>query len=174
MMREVKVVPYDKDWPEMFEVEAERLQSLIPGEIIDIYHIGSTSIPEMPAKPIIDILVEVKNIEKIDDYTERLIANGYKPFGEYGIPSRRFFVKGSLSNRTHHIHMFQTGDPEISRHLAFRDYLIANHYEALQYGALKKKLAQENPVDIQKYIDGKNDFIKNIDKLAAKWKNEEL
>ncbi len=170
MMREVKVVPYNEKWPEMFDAEAENLRKLLQEEIIEVYHIGSTAIPDMPAKPIIDVLVEVKNIHRIDDFTERLAVNGYRAFGENGIPGRRFFIKGTLSNRTHHIHMFQTGDHEIDRHLAFRDFLIANHHEALQYGALKKKLAQENPVDIEKYIQGKHDFIQTIDKMAAEWK----
>jgi len=170
MMREVKVETYSEKWPEMFDLEAESLQKLLPEEeIIDVYHIGSTAIPDMPAKPIIDVLVEVKNIQKIDDFTERLAVNGYRAFGENGIPGRRFFVKGKLSTRTHHIHIFQTRDKEITRHLAFRDFLIANHHEALQYGALKKKLAQENPVDIEKYIQGKHDFIQMIDKMATEW-----
>ncbi|MGG0658502.1 GrpB family protein [Rummeliibacillus pycnus] len=168
-MREVKVVPYDEKWPKMFNLEAEGLRRLLTNEIIGVNHIGSTSIPDMPAKPIIDVLVEVKNIQRIDQFTERLAVNGYKAFGEYGIPGRRFFIKGTLSNRTHHIHMFQTGDKEISRHLAFRDFLIANHHEALQYGALKKKLAKENPVNIEKYIQGKHDFIQKIDRMAAEW-----
>jgi len=132
MMREVKVVPYNEKWPEMFASEAAYLRKLLREEIIDVYHIGSTAIPDMTAKPIIDILVEVKNIQQIVDFTERLAVKGYRAFGESGIPGRRFFIKGTLSNRTHHIHMFQIGDCEINRHLAFRDFLIANHHEALQ------------------------------------------
>lgn len=168
-MREVKVVPYDPTWPKKFREEAETLRQLMSDEIIDIHHIGSTSIPNMSAKPIIDLLIEVKEIHKIDEYTKRLSSYGYLAFGENGIPGRRYFIKGSKTIRTHHIHMFQKGNREINRHIAFRDYLSTHHPEALQYATLKMQLAKQHPMNIEKYIQGKLNLIQEINQKAANW-----
>lgn len=172
LMRQVKVVPYDTKWPELFQYEADLLRTLLTEEVIDIFHIGSTSIPNMHAKPIIDVLVEVKKIQQIDAYNEQLTKNGYIPKGEYGIPGRRFFIKGTVLHRTHHIHMFQTGDQEIERHLTFRDYLKIHPVEADQYAMLKQKLAQQYPTNIEKYIKGKHDLIQEMDQRAKAWREE--
>lgn len=169
-VREVKVVPYDFNWPMLFSEEAKRLEHILVNEIIAIHHIGSTSIPNMSAKPIIDLLVEVKDIQEIDSYNEQLTKNGYISKGENGIPGRRYFIKGTLLHRTHHIHMFQTGNQEIERHLTFRDYLKTHPVEADQYAMLKQKLAQQYPTNIEKYIEGKHDLIQEIDQRAKIWR----
>ncbi|RIJ64535.1 MULTISPECIES: GrpB family protein [unclassified Rummeliibacillus] len=169
-VREVKVVPYDFNWPILFSEEAESLEQILVDEVIAIHHIGSTSIPYMFAKPIIDVLVEVKDIQKIDSYNEQLTNNGYIPKGENGIPGRRYLIKGTLLHRSHHIHMFQTGDQEIERHLTFRDYLKTHPVEANQYAVLKQTLAQQYPTNIEEYIKGKHDLIQEIDQRAKAWK----
>ena len=97
-----------------------------------------TSIPGIYAKPVIDILIGVVNINNIDKYNVEMDKLGYICKGEYGIKGRRFFMKG-LYNRTHHIHIFQSDNPEILRHINFRDYLIAHSEEARIYSELKKE-----------------------------------
>jgi GrpB-like predicted nucleotidyltransferase (UPF0157 family) len=125
----------------------------------------------MYAKPIIDILVEVQDIESIDAINQEMSERGYVPKGEFGIPRRRFFIKGTEESRTHHVHVFQAGDPEFGRHLAFRDYLRAHPEEADAYSQLKQELARRFPHDIDGYMAGKNDLIKETEKKARAWEN---
>jgi GrpB-like predicted nucleotidyltransferase (UPF0157 family) len=138
--------------------------------LVAVHHVGSTAVPDIFAKPIIDILVEVQCVGRIDEFNQEMIEQGYLPKGEFGISGRRFFIKGDEERRSHHIHVFQTGDPAIERHLAFRDYMIAHPEEAQAYGCLKQELAREFPHDIDSYMAGKNDFIKEIERKAHTWK----
>jgi GrpB-like predicted nucleotidyltransferase (UPF0157 family) len=166
MVRKIEVVPYNPDWPSLFKMEADRLGAILGQEAVAIHHIGSTAIPNIRAKPIIDILVEVQDIEKVDDFNTEMIRQGYRPQGEFGIPGRRFFIKGPDDARTHHIHVFQTGHPEVQRHLDFRDYMVTHPEEAQAYSRLKETLAQRFPEDIEGYVAGKDGFIKDIDRKA--------
>lgn len=172
LVRKIIVVLYDENWPELFTPEKERLTEILGDQALSIHHIGSTAIPNTKAKPIIDILVEVKNIEMIDEFNDRMIQEGYRPRGENGIPGRRYFVKSKGVIRTHHLHMFQIGNPEIERHLSFRDYLIAHPEEAQTYSNLKEELARKYPEDSLSYMTGKDEFIKKIDKKAKAWKKQ--
>lgn len=170
-MRKVEVVPYNHQWPQMFEDEASKIKAVMNENIVRIHHIGSTSIPGMYAKPVIDILVEVHSIERVNLFNKEMMELGYDPKGENGIPNRRYFSKGG-DNRTHHVHIFQTGNPEIARHLQFRDYLIAHPEKAKEYGKLKVSLAEQFPVHINQYIDGKDALVKELDRQAEKWNKE--
>jgi GrpB-like predicted nucleotidyltransferase (UPF0157 family) len=170
MVRKVQVVPHDPNWSKLFQAEADTIAAVLGREVMAVHHIGSTAIPNISAKPIIDILVEVPDIEKMDEFNEEMIRLGYWPQGEFGIPGRRFFVRGDDSARTHHVHIFQTGDPKVESHLNFRDYMIAHPQVAQAYGRLKEELAQEFPEDIEGYMEGKDGFIKKIDKKARAWR----
>lgn len=121
-MRKMTVIPYDEAWVRQFSQEANILRELFGDELIDIHHIGSTAVPGLKTKPIIDMLPVVKDIARIDAYNEAMGQLGYVPRGEFGLEGRRYFPKGG-DNRTHHVHMYQTGHPATKRHLAFRDYL---------------------------------------------------
>lgn len=167
--RRVEVVSYNSNWKEMYKEESEKIKNILSDIIIDIHHIGSTAIPEIKAKPVIDILVEVKDIETVDRYNNKMEEFGYEVMGEYGIPKRRFFRKGG-NKRTHHIHIFQTGNEEIERHINFKEYLIALQDKAREYSKLKEKLANKYSYDVENYTNGKNDFIKEIDRKAKLWK----
>lgn len=167
-IRTIEVVEYDEKWNQMYLAEAKKIKEILKEEIINIYHIGSTSIPNMDAKPVIDIMIEVKNINNIDKYNDKMSEINYIAKGEYGIEGRRFFLKG-LYKRTHHVHIFQKNNKEIKRHINFRDYMISNQKEAIEYSTLKKKLAVEFRHDIDGYCKGKDLFIKNIDKKAKIW-----
>ena len=96
---------------------------------------------------------------------------GYEAMGEYGIPGRRYFRKDNREGvRTHHVHAFRAGSEEAGRHLAFRDYMIAHPLEAQRYSELKRRLAEEHPQSPDGYMDGKDGFIKEIDRRAARWR----
>jgi len=138
---------------------------------VAVHHIGSTAIPNLSAKPIVDLLVVVRDIEKIDTFNEMMSRLDYLAKGENGIPGRRFFIKGDEIHRTHHIHIFQISHPDIERHLNFRDYLVAHPEEAQAYGRLKQELARRFPTDIDNYIAGKDEFVKEIDRKAQAWKS---
>ena len=168
-MRIVEVVSYDPAWPCLFETEASLLSTILEAELVRLHHIGSTSVPSLQAKPVIDMLAEVRNIENIDNLNEKMIVSGYTPKGEYGIPGRRYFFKGSEEKHSHHLHAFQEGNPEIARHLLFRDYLRAHPQEARAYASLKESLAARFPNDIDAYMQGKDAFIKEMDSKAAVW-----
>lgn len=167
-VRIIEVVPYNSKWSEEYLRESEGIRSIMNNEIINMYHIGSTSIPGIYAKPVIDILIEVKDINDIDNYNKGMESLRYIAKGEFGIEGRRFFIKG-LYNRTHHIHIFQTGNHEIARHLNFRDYMIAHPEEAKHYEDLKKELAIKFRYDIDGYSAGKDTYIKEIDRKAKRW-----
>jgi len=170
MTRRVEVVPYDKSWPVKYEEEIKRITKVLGPEIVSSHHIGSTSIPGMWAKPIIDILLEVKNITRIDDYNNEMIALGYEPRGELGIPGRRYFSREEPKDvRTHHVHAYQTGNIEQLRHIAFRDYMIAHPKDAKEYAELKIVLARRFPLDIDGYILGKELYVNRMEKIAIEW-----
>lgn len=171
MIRKVEIVSYDSNWAKSFQAEAEEIRAILGQEVVAIHHIGSTSIPNLSAKPIVDLLVEVRDIEKIDAFNERMSQLGYLPKGEAGTPGRRFFIKGDEVHRTHHIHTLTTGHPDVERHLNFRDYMIAHPEDAQAYGCLKQELARRFPTDIDSYIAGKDGFIKKMDRRAQAWKD---
>ncbi len=167
----VEVVPHDPTWRGAFETESKLIALALRDNVVAIHHIGSTAIPEIHAKPIIDMLVEVKDITKIDVQSSALEALGYEAMGEFGISGRRFFRKGNEAGiRTHHIHTFEVASPQIERHLAFRDYMISHPEAAQQYSELKRELANKYQDNIQGYMDGKDGFIKAMDLKAAKWR----
>ncbi|MFB7138482.1 GrpB family protein [Gottfriedia sp. NPDC056225] len=158
-MRKTCIVPWTKEWEESYRKEAVILKAIFKDELVDIYHIGSTSIQSIGfAKPIIDILIVVRNIELIDSYNRKMMLLDYEPRGENGIPGRRYFPKG-MENRTHHIHIFQVGNENIKSHLEFKEYLIEHPMDAKSYGDLKCKLAKEYPNNTKEYQLGKENFV---------------
>ena len=167
-MRKVEVFTYSKDWKKKFDEEVKILQQIFGLEIQMIHHIGSTSVDSLSSKPIIDMMPVVRDISKIDEYNKAMIAIGYEPKGENGLPGRRYFQKGG-DNRTHHVHMYEVGNPEIERHLAFRDFLSVHPDIAKKYGELKEALAKKFPYDINAYIDGKEKLAKEIDQQTVCW-----
>ncbi len=166
--RIIEVIDYNSAWPACYLNEIEQIKNVLFLEIIKAYHIGSTSVPGLAAKPVIDILLKVKDVIKLDDYNNEMFKIGYIAKGEHEIPERRFYLKGEI-DRTHHIHAFNEHSVNIKRHLAFRDYLIKHPYIAQQYGNLKRKNAQLCKGDANKYCDLKNDFLKYHEQKAVKW-----
>jgi GrpB-like predicted nucleotidyltransferase (UPF0157 family) len=173
MVRKVAVVPHDRHWQSLFEAESQQLSIAFGDNAIKIHHIGSTAIETIYAKPIIDILIEVADLDQVEDRNTSIESLGYIAMGEFGITDRRFFRKDNHDGiRTHHIHTFEVGSPQIERHLAFRDYLNSHPEAAHEYSQLKQQLAQKYPDDIQSYLDGKDGFIREIDRKAATWRSQ--
>jgi GrpB-like predicted nucleotidyltransferase (UPF0157 family) len=169
----VNVVPYDPNWPAEFMAEASTIRSALGETAVAVHHIGSTSIPGIFAKPVIDILLEVEDILRLEADSTRLADLGYQAMGEFGIPGRRYFRKESpIGVRTHHVHAFTAGSPALERHLAFRDYMIAHPAIAQSYSSLKQRLAAAHPDDIESYMDGKDSFIKEHERKAMIWRKE--
>lgn len=166
--RMIEVVEYDPRWPDKFEKERSVIVDALGDQVVQVHHIGSTAVPGLRAKPVIDILLEVKDVEALDAYAAEMVNLGYVPKGEFGIPGRRFYLKG-LYDRTHHIHAFNAGVPDVWRHLTFRDYLIAHPSIAKEYEELKLKCADECDNDSDKYGYGKESFIRSHDMKALEW-----
>lgn len=173
-MRKVEIVPHDPRWREAFEAEAKQIASALGENIVAVHHIGSTAIPNIYAKPVIDLMVEVRDITEVDGRSSAMESLGYEVKGEFGIPGRRYFRKDNREGiRTHQIHAFETGSSEVERHLAFRDYMIANPEDAQRYSELKRQLAEEHPQSMDGYMDGKDGFIKEMDRRAAQWRTSQ-
>ena len=137
--------------------------------MINLFHIGSTSVAGLAAKPVIDILAVVADISRLDGREKVFAGAGYEAMGEFGLPGRRYFRKGG-ARRTHQIHAYQYDSVhEITRHLAFRDYLRENAGVRAAYEELKLALAKKFPHDIGAYCDGKDDFIKRAEAEALRW-----
>ena len=165
---EVRVTNYDSAWTEEFEHEARAVRAAMGLDAVTVHHIGSTAVPGLAAKPIIDMLPVVEDDAALDRVSPRLTELGYESLGEFGLPGRRYFRKGR-KNRTHHLHCYAVGNPEIYRHLAFRDYLCAKAEVRNDYDALKRCLARQFPRDMDAYIAGKDKFVKEIERTALTW-----
>jgi GrpB-like predicted nucleotidyltransferase (UPF0157 family) len=166
------VKPHRDSWRKDFEVEAARIRSALGDVLVVIHHIGSTAIPGIYAKPIIDILAEVTSLDALDAHVNEMQSLGYESMGEFGIPGRRYFRKDDSNGmRTHQIHAFAHQSTQILRHLAFRDYLVTHPNTAQEYSDLKRRLVQTCNGDIEAYMNGKDPFIKEVERKALEWVN---
>ncbi len=171
MPMKVVVEPHDPRWFDMFDIESNMVVQALGTNVVAIHHIGSTAIPTIHAKPIIDMLVAVADIDGVDARNPAMEALGHEALGEYGIPGRRYFRKDDDARiRTHQAHTFAAGSPEVERHLAFRDFLLAHPDWAKRYSDLKRRLAKAHADNIEQYMDGKEAFIKEVDRKAAAWR----
>jgi len=162
MQPKINVVPYNPNWPSMFEQEATLIRKALGTNCTIIHHIGSTSVPGLCAKPIIDILPVVNDILEVDKATKAMQNLGYEAKGEFGMAFRRFFQKGN-DVKTHNVHIYQKGDPEIDRYLKFRDWMRSHKEDSEAYANLKMDLAKKFPDDILAYCNGKDAFVASID-----------
>ena len=164
----IYMVPHDPNWRREFENEAKQITDALGDTIVTVHHMGSTAIPNIYAKPVIDILLVVRDHTDLDARQAAMETLGYEAFGEFGIPTRRYFRRdNALGDRTHQVHAFEQGSPQITRHLAFRDYMLAHPDAARSYSDLKRELAAKHPNDIEAYMDGKHEFIQEIDRRTA-------
>jgi GrpB-like predicted nucleotidyltransferase (UPF0157 family) len=130
----VIVVPPDPSWPAAFEAAAAEVRAALGENLVQVHHIGSTAIPGIWAKPIIDQLAVVRDLAKLDEQSPRLVELGYEAMGEFGIPGRRYFRRDDAAGvRTHQIHAFAAGSEHVLRHLAFRDFMRGHPALAAEY-----------------------------------------
>lgn len=166
----IEVVEYRSDWAKLFETEKALLEPIFK-DAISIRHVGSTSVPGLAAKPIIDIMIglaELTAVGKIE--IDQLGRNCYEYRGEAGISGRMFFRKGMP--RTHHLHVVKYNSNFWIDHLLFRDYLAAFPETARQYGQLKIAFAAKYSHDRERYTDSKGPFICAVLQKARSWRTE--
>ncbi|MCJ8007846.1 GrpB family protein [Lederbergia wuyishanensis] len=163
----VRLSVFNENWAQMFQDEAHFLKTIFGDEVIKFEQFGSTSVRGLKAKPVIDMMCIVKDIEKIDSFNAKMDSLGYDVAGEWGIPGRRLFRKGG-ENRTHHIHFYQQNNPHIKRHLIFRDYLRSHPQEAESYSEFKEELARKFD-DTREYSLAKRAFVKEMEERALIW-----
>ncbi len=158
----VELVDHDPTWAELFEDERNRLAGIFDGQAVGIEHIGSTSVPGLCAKPIVDVLVGLRELELSDEQISAMQALGYEYLGEYGLPGRLFFRKVP---RTHHVHVVAHGGDHWERHLTFRDALRSDADERRGYDEFKRRLAAEGHTR-DAYTELKTPFIKEVENRA--------
>lgn len=174
--KRVVVVEYDPAWPDQFEGLRLVLASRVAELAVAIHHVGSTAVPSLAAKPIIDIDIEIPSRDSLPELVARLAELGYDHQGDLGVTGREAFrnraatdVPRDGSGRTrprHHLYACASGNRSLVRHLAFRDYL-RDHPEAVEeYGDLKFDLSAMFPQDIESYIAGKTGFVERVLRLA--------
>ena len=153
----ITLVQYSEDWPKAYEAEKAFLQSILADRLVEIYHTGSTSIPGMAAKPIIDILAGVRSLCDLGELQNLLASCGYLPTDLVDNPYHKIFSKGNPV--THHLHVVEGSGLEKSSHPGFRDRLIQDAILAREYLELKRELAKKFPNDADAYARGKNFWI---------------
>ncbi|MCC5811878.1 MAG: GrpB family protein [Ectothiorhodospiraceae bacterium] len=158
---EVAIFPYDRGWPYLFEEERDRLLCLFPGYFLAIEHVGSTAVPGLSAKPVIDMLAGVESISRADELMEPLCQARYATSMEFNasLVERRWLMRWSKGRRTHHLHLVVHGSEEWERRLAFRDMLRADAELANRYAQNKLAWAAEFRSDREAYTAAKGHFI---------------
>ena len=178
VQEDVAIVPYNPRWPELFRREKEHLLSCLPAELIRrVEHFGSTAVPGLAAKPVVDVLVEVSDLQATRTWIAPLLeSQGYDYFwrpthGDDGPPFYAWFIKRdpSTGTRTHHIHMVEAGFIGHWDRLLFRDYLIEHPRVAREYEDLKLRLASAYPNDRVAYTKGKTEFILRVTEQAKRF-----
>jgi GrpB-like predicted nucleotidyltransferase (UPF0157 family) len=157
----VHVVEYDPEWPGQFERLRERLAAALGELAVAIEHVGSTAVPGLAAKPILDADVIVAKRDDVAAAVERLEAIGYRHQGVLGIEGREAFDWPPGEDR-HHVYVLAAGTAELERHLRFRDRLRVDPIAARAYAELKRDLALRHPTDRIAYGDGKSEFVERI------------
>ncbi len=168
----VEIVSYDERWPEIYSEEVQPIQEVLSLIVVEAHHIGSTSVPELSAKPVIDIMILVDDLMLMENYDKQMTAIGYVPKGSCGVLGRCYFDKdierdGAIKVN---VHVYEYGDPQALRQLWFRDYLSEHPSDRDAYAVLKKSLANRFPYDIISYVLGKSSFVQKTDHKALEWK----
>ena len=165
----IEIVEYSPEWAKLFREERAALYAALQPAKVIIEHVGSTAVPGLAAKPIIDIMIGLPDFTIANSLVPPIIALGYDYIAEYEtvMPERRYFQKTVEKKRTHHIHMVEVGSEFWNRLLLFRDYLRANAEAMREYATLKKSLASREWQDMNEYAYAKTEFVKDMEKRAA-------
>jgi len=162
----VRLVPHSEEWGGLFKEEAARIATCLQGKVFDIEHVGSTAVPGIPAKPIIDIAVGIPDFAVIMNLVRLLEQIGYEYRGDRFGDGNHIFAKGPASSRTHHLHVVALGGPKWRNYALFRDYLRSHEGTRGEYAALKRRLAEQYPFDRDSYTQGKHEFIRRTIEIA--------
>lgn len=167
----VVLSPHRAEWADMAKVEGARLKAALGGNVETVHHVGSTAIPNIMAKAIVDLMPVVRSIEKLDTQEEIVRGLGYKWHGEFGLEGRRFctWADPRTGKRIYQLHFFTKDNPNGTRMLAFRDYLRAHPFVAKAYEMEKIRAASAQPHDTTLYNQEKNDWIKRTEADALVW-----
>ena len=157
----IEIAEYDPAWPSAYERERAAILGALGDLVFAIEHVGSTSVPGLGAKPIIDIMIGLRSLADHASCVAPLEALGYEYKGEFGIPDRRYFRRPIRGPRTHQLHMVEHGSGFWVRHLLFRDYLRRHPEEASAYQQLKVGLAARFGTDVEAYTEAKTEFIQS-------------
>jgi len=160
-VRKVEVVDYDDSWPQAFALLRERVWPPLRGLAVSIEHVGSTSVPGLAAKPIIDLDIVIPSAQQLPRAIGRLASLGYSHQGDFGVEGREAF-SATVNVPPHHLYVCLEGCLALRNHLTVRDYLRAHPSDAAAYSALKNRLAAEHPYDRDAYNEGKTDFVLSI------------
>jgi GrpB-like predicted nucleotidyltransferase (UPF0157 family) len=163
-MPTIVLTPYSPNWPTQFHAIREDLLAVFAPLAVTIEHIGSTSVPGLAAKPVIDVLLGARSLADIESKIKQLSEIGYSyvPKYEREIPMRRYFVKSSAASLRVHLHAVELGSRLWQEHLAFRDRLRTDAHLRAQYQTLKLRLAEEFANDKSGYTDAKGPFIQDV------------
>jgi GrpB-like predicted nucleotidyltransferase (UPF0157 family) len=166
----VRLIPHDPQWAEQASQEEARILKAVWPALIEMHHVGSTAIPGIAAKPIIDLVGVTPSLDALEDARPMLEQLGYAWHGEFGLAGRRFCtLSDPLSGqRRFHLHCYASGDHSIHRHLAFRDYLRARPAVAEAYQTMKQACAAKHPDDSHAYTECKDRWIKRVEAEALK------
>lgn len=167
----VKLVPYSPEWKRLFAEEERLLRASIEAYVVDIQHVGSTAVPGLEAKPIIDIAVGLRRLADVEKCIEPLQHLGYECKGDEGYPGRFFFAKGDPSRRTHYLHLVEWNSEAWRCYIRFRDYLRQHKEVAEEYARLKRELARKSQGNRDFYTPGKAEFIESVLTAAERKKH---
>lgn len=165
----VRVVDYDPRWPAQAEAELRRIADALGGVAVRLEHVGSTAVPGLAGKPIVDLQISVDALAPTERYAAPLERLGYLFAPHPSSPDLHFFGRPPERPRTHHVHVCAAGSEHEARHLAVRDFLRAHPEEAAAYAALKRRLVAEHPEDRLAYIEGKDAYVATLEARALAW-----
>jgi GrpB-like predicted nucleotidyltransferase (UPF0157 family)/GNAT superfamily N-acetyltransferase len=161
---------YDPNWPRQAEMEATRLQVALGANLLTVEHFGSTSVPGLAAKPVLDLMPIVADLAALDAQRPAVERLGYAWHGEFELPGRRFCTRSRDDGvRLVHLHFYQQGSPQIARHLAFRDYLRAHPAAACDYEQEKRRASALHPNDSLAYNIEKAAWVTGAEARALAW-----
>ena len=171
MLQPIPVIlaAYNPEWPQMAVALVERLR-VLGANLVAVHHIGSTSVPGLIAKPIIDLMPVVKSLTSLDEQRQRIEELGYQWHGEFGMSERRYCtLADEVGVRAVQLHFFKADSLHVERHIAFRDYLRAHSEEATAYAIEKRRVQNLHPTDSHAYADEKDKWIRAAEAKALIW-----